>query len=139
MEIRLPSWYIVCVLDSLLNMFMNPKSTISLLIMYYFFQVKVMLRVSDPTGASPGESSCSNSFFSLDKRKKQVTLIDPSSCGGSAAPEDRRVGVAAPKMFAFDAIFSQDDSQVRYRFFLYVMMRKNLKKNHLILPPQCNE
>ncbi|XP_045480277.1 kinesin-like protein CG14535 isoform X2 [Harmonia axyridis] len=73
-------------------------------------KVKVMLRVSDPTGASPGDSGSSNSFFSLDKRKKQVTLIDPS-CGGSAAPEDRRVGVAAPKMFAFDAIFSQDDSQ----------------------------
>ncbi|KAK9891602.1 hypothetical protein WA026_015562 [Henosepilachna vigintioctopunctata] len=70
-----------------------------------------MLRVSTPTGSSPGESSSSNSFFSLDKRKKQVTLIDPSFCNGPTAPEDRRVGVAAPKMFAFDAIFSQDDSQ----------------------------
>ncbi|KAK9708307.1 hypothetical protein QE152_g27278 [Popillia japonica] len=73
-------------------------------------QVKVMLRVSTP--ASGGETGSSNGFFSLDKRKKQVTLLDPSTCGGSAAPEDRRVGVAAPKMFAFDAIFSQDDSQV---------------------------
>lgn len=75
-----------------------------------------MLRVSNSTASSTGapgvESESSNSFFSLDKRKKQVTLIDPSACNGSAAPEDRRVGVAAPKMFAFDAIFSQDDSQV---------------------------
>lgn len=71
-----------------------------------------MLRVSTPsTGPSPDGSS--NGFFSLDKRKKQVTLIDPSVCNGTTAPEDRRVGVAAPKMFAFDAIFSQDDSQVR--------------------------
>lgn len=66
--------------------------------------------------ASPPSSSLlesgSNSFFTLDKRKKQVTLVDPSVCSGSAAPEDRRIGVAAPKMFAFDAIFSQDDSQV---------------------------
>lgn len=69
-----------------------------------------MLRVSTP--ASGGEIGSSNGFFSLDKRKKQVTLLDPSTCTGSAAPEDRRVGVAAPKMFAFDAIFSQDDSQV---------------------------
>jgi kinesin family protein 26 len=53
------------------------------------------------------------SFLSVDSRKKQVTLFDPAACGGTAAPEDRRVGVAAPKMFAFDAIFTHDDSQVR--------------------------
>ncbi|XP_025830846.1 kinesin-like protein CG14535 isoform X2 [Agrilus planipennis] len=71
-------------------------------------KVKVMLRVSTlPSGSSPENSN----FFSIDKRKKQVTLIDPSVCGSSPAPEDRRVGVAAPKMFAFDALFSQDDSQ----------------------------
>ncbi|KAJ9596224.1 hypothetical protein L9F63_027152, partial [Diploptera punctata] len=51
------------------------------------------------------------SFFTVDSRKKQVTLFDPAACGGTAAPEDRRVGVAAPKMFAFDAIFTQEDSQ----------------------------
>ncbi|XP_057672094.1 kinesin-like protein CG14535 [Diorhabda carinulata] len=75
-------------------------------------KVKVMLRVSNPTSLGPGVDSRSfNGFFSIDKRKKQVTLTDPSLCNGSVAPEDRRVGVAAPKMFAFDAIFSQDDSQ----------------------------
>ncbi|XP_071056035.1 kinesin-like protein CG14535 isoform X2 [Onthophagus taurus] len=73
-------------------------------------KVKVMLRVSTPT-SNLGETGSTNGFFNLDKRKKQVTLIDPSACSGLAAPEDRRVGVAAPKMFAFDAIFSQDDSQ----------------------------
>lgn len=70
-----------------------------------------MLRVASPQ-TSPSPDSGSYSFFSLDKRKKQVTLLDPSVCNGSAAPEDRKIGVAAPKMFAFDAIFSQDDSQV---------------------------
>ncbi|KAH1019392.1 hypothetical protein HUJ04_009218 [Dendroctonus ponderosae] len=74
--------------------------------------VKVMLRVSNPTqNAVADTGGGSNNFFSLDKRKKQVTLVDPSILNGSSAPEDRRVGVAAPKMFAFDAIFSQDDSQ----------------------------
>ncbi|KAB0799044.1 hypothetical protein PPYR_06924 [Photinus pyralis] len=72
--------------------------------------VKVMLRVSTPPGNASPENGSFNNFFNLDKRKKQVTLMDPSTCG-SVAPEDRRVGVAAPKMFAFDAIFSQDDSQ----------------------------
>ncbi|CAG9765421.1 unnamed protein product [Ceutorhynchus assimilis] len=67
---------------------------------------KVMLRVSNSIPDTGG-----GGFFSLDKRKKQVTLVDPSILNGSTAPEDRRVGVAAPKMFAFDAIFSQDDSQ----------------------------
>ncbi|XP_067010239.2 kinesin-like protein CG14535 [Anabrus simplex] len=81
-------------------------------------KVKVMLRVyggantaPDSNGVSSTLSSTSSSFFSIDARKKQVTLFDPALCGGSSAPEDRRVGVAAPKMFAFDAIFSQDDSQ----------------------------
>lgn len=73
-----------------------------------------MLRVSaPPTGSAADAGGGTNGFFSLDKRKKQVTLIDPSACGGSVAPEDRRVAVAAPKMFAFDAIFSHDDSQVK--------------------------
>ncbi|XP_068085251.1 kinesin-like protein CG14535 [Anabrus simplex] len=88
-------------------------------------KVKVMLRVcggSNPSTTSTSDAngipattttqfSSSSSFFSIDARKKQVTLFDPALCGGSSAPEDRRVGVAAPKMFAFDAIFSQDDSQ----------------------------
>lgn len=67
-----------------------------------FVQVKVMLRVS------PGDGG---SFFNADKRKKQVTLVDPVS-GQSSSAEDRRPTVAAPKMFAFDAIFTEEDSQV---------------------------
>ncbi|CAK1601334.1 unnamed protein product [Parnassius mnemosyne] len=70
-------------------------------------KVKVMLRV----GASgEGPFTSGTQTFSLDKRKKQVTLCETASAV-AAAPEDRKVGVAAPKMFAFDAIFSQDDPQ----------------------------
>jgi kinesin family protein 26 len=65
------------------------------------------------TSDAPTPAGGSASFLSVDSRKKQVTLFDPAACGGTAAPEDRRVGVAAPKMFAFDAIFTHDDSQVR--------------------------
>lgn len=61
-----------------------------------------MLRVSSGEGGS---------FFNADKRKKQVTLVDPSS-GQTSTAEDRRPTVAAPKMFAFDAIFTEEDSQV---------------------------
>ncbi|XP_052739552.1 kinesin-like protein CG14535 isoform X2 [Bicyclus anynana] len=69
-------------------------------------KVKVMLRV----GASgEGPFTSGTQTFSLDKRKKQVTLCEAAPA--ASAPEDRKVGVAAPKMFAFDAIFSQDDSQ----------------------------
>lgn len=71
---------------------------------HVFIQVKVMLRVS------PGDGG---SFFNADKRKKQVTLVDPAS-GQSSSAEDRRPTVAAPKMFAFDAIFTEEDSQVDY-------------------------
>ncbi|XP_034945741.1 uncharacterized protein [Chelonus insularis] len=65
-------------------------------------KVKVMLRVSSGKGGS---------FFNADKRKKQVTLIDPTA-GQSSTAEDRRPTVAAPKMFAFDAIFTEEDSQI---------------------------
>ncbi|KAL0831034.1 hypothetical protein ABMA28_001917 [Loxostege sticticalis] len=70
-------------------------------------EVKVMLRVGAP-GEGPFTSGTQT--FSLDKRKKQVSLCE-NAPAAAAAPEDRRVGVAAPKMFAFDAIFSQDDPQ----------------------------
>ncbi|KAJ0175396.1 hypothetical protein K1T71_008555 [Dendrolimus kikuchii] len=70
-------------------------------------KVKVMLRV----GASgDGPFSSGTQTFSMDKRKKQVSLYETAP-GAAVAPEDRKVGVAAPKMFAFDAIFSQDDPQ----------------------------
>ncbi|XP_038214932.1 kinesin-like protein CG14535 isoform X1 [Zerene cesonia] len=70
-------------------------------------KVKVMLRVG-ATGEGPFTTGTQT--FSLDKRKKQVTVCE--TVPPSTAPEDRKVGVAAPKMFAFDAIFSQDDSQI---------------------------
>ena len=53
------------------------------------------------------------SFLSLDARKKQVTVYDPSINGFTTAAHRQRGVVAAPKMFAFDTIFSQDDSLVR--------------------------
>ncbi|CAH0407108.1 unnamed protein product [Chilo suppressalis] len=62
-------------------------------------------------GASgEGPFTSGTQTFSLDKRKKQVSLCE-NVPAAATAPEDRRVGVAAPKMFAFDAIFSQDDPQ----------------------------
>lgn len=84
-----------------------------------------MLRVS------PGDGG---SFFNADKRKKQVTLVDPAS-GQSSSAEDRRPTVAAPKMFAFDAIFTEEDSQVslckdyKYRkTYLIIYYLLDLKK-----------
>ena len=94
-------------------------------VFFSLFQVRVMLRVApSTTGDSP-------SFLSVDKRRKQITLQEPSSgyvngcpnglsislsslesgCN-AAASQDRRVGVAAPKMFAFDGLYTPDDTQV---------------------------
>jgi hypothetical protein len=93
-----------------------------------------MLRVASSAVASEAcaasgvstVASSSSSFFNVDTRRKQVTLFDPATCGGtSTAPEDRRVGVAAPKMFAFDAIFTADDSQVKLLLFLIIFKLSN--------------
>lgn len=72
-------------------------------------QVKVMVRICPSTG--PLDSSESMSFLKVDPRKKQLTLYDPTlNTHSNSGP--RRAVVAAPKMFAFDAVFTQDASQV---------------------------
>lgn len=71
--------------------------------------MKVLLRV-----AGTSEMGQGSQVLKVDPRKKTVTLFDP----GSATPppshqEEVRVGIAAPKMFTFDGIYTQEDSQVR--------------------------
>ena len=74
-----------------------------------YLQVKVMLRVSAAPG-SQGETG--TRFLSVDTHRKQITIFDPSA-SGYVTSANRRTGIAAPKMFAFDAVFSPDDSLVR--------------------------
>ncbi|XP_017152577.1 kinesin-like protein GA13060 [Drosophila miranda] len=73
-------------------------------------KVKVMLRVSDraPDKDSNGEPE----FMALDKKKRQVTLTDPRNvCPPPQAAQERGPMVAAPKMFAFDNLFTAEDKQ----------------------------
>ncbi|KAJ8045273.1 Kinesin-like protein KIF26B [Holothuria leucospilota] len=70
-------------------------------------KVKVMLKLVP--SSNPNDSA---SFVTVDTKKKQVTLFDPSALSGFVTPAGRRAGVAAPKMFAFDNIFPQDASQM---------------------------
>ncbi|XP_042204838.1 kinesin-like protein KIF26B isoform X2 [Homarus americanus] len=71
-------------------------------------KVKVLLRVAPSLEVS---QSCK--VLSVDPRKKTVTLFDPGSAvhPSSAHTEESRVGIAAPKMFAFDGIYTHEDSQ----------------------------
>ncbi|GCB74356.1 hypothetical protein scyTo_0003446 [Scyliorhinus torazame] len=71
-------------------------------------KVKVMVRICPSQGVN--DTSESMSFLKVDSRKKQITLYDPSVSGHFSSAH-RRTAVAAPKMFAFDAIFTQDASQ----------------------------
>ncbi|XP_035917656.1 kinesin-like protein CG14535 isoform X2 [Anopheles stephensi] len=84
-------------------------------------KVKVMLRVSDdpPRQAStvgdqqdqpaPG-SSTTPTYLTVDKKKRQVTLTETQT-SATMAPSERGPMVSAPKMFAFDALFTTEDSQ----------------------------
>lgn len=74
-----------------------------------YLQVKVMVRICPSQGAH--ETSESMSFLKVDPRKKQITLYDPAASGPSNGGHRRGI-VAVPKMFAFDAVFPQDASQV---------------------------
>ncbi|XP_078263274.1 kinesin-like protein KIF26A isoform X2 [Rhinoraja longicauda] len=71
-------------------------------------KVKVMVRICPSHGAN--DTSESMSFLKVDARKKQITLYDPS-VSGHLSSTHRRTVVAAPKMFAFDAVFTHDASQ----------------------------
>lgn len=68
-----------------------------------------MVRISSTLARDTSESS---SFLKVDPRKKQITLYDPLACGGQNVFQKRGSQVP-PKMFAFDAVFPQDASQVR--------------------------
>lgn len=69
-----------------------------------------MLRVCPVSSAETSESS---SFLKVDPRKKQVTIMDPAANGPQSSSHKRGgVSQVPPKMFAFDAAFPHDASQV---------------------------
>lgn len=72
----------------------------------FIVQVKVILCLKMPTTSS-NEGMGSTPCVSIGPRRKQITLIHP-------APSRRRFGLTAPKMFTFDAVFTQDDPLVSY-------------------------
>ncbi|XP_036340706.1 kinesin-like protein CG14535 [Rhagoletis pomonella] len=76
---------------------------------YGISKVKVMLRVSDTTHNDTEHPH----FMAVDKKKRQVTLTDPSAASAVAASTSQERGpmVAAPKMFAFDSLFTAEDQQ----------------------------
>ena len=61
------------------------------------------------------------SFFKMDQKKKQVTLLEPDNKeargettgldGEEEESSKRRVDVSAPKMFAFDGLYTDEDGQ----------------------------
>ncbi|XP_059208804.1 kinesin-like protein KIF26A isoform X2 [Centropristis striata] len=72
-------------------------------------KVKVMMRICP--SLETADSSESQSFLKVDSRKKQLTLYDPASSPHSGSGHRRSATVAVPKIFAFDAVFTQDASQ----------------------------
>jgi len=75
-------------------------------------KVKVMLRVAERDRNSGGTEP---DFMALDKKKRQVTLTDPrNACPPPQAAQERAPMVAAPKMFAFDNLFTGEDKQVSF-------------------------
>ncbi|CAB4066469.1 KIF26 [Lepeophtheirus salmonis] len=70
-------------------------------------RIKILLRVA-PSHSSQNHDN----FFNLDKRKRQITLYDPASIHRTqSTPSPSQTLLSAPKMFAFDGVFSSHDSQ----------------------------
>ena len=76
-------------------------------------KVKVILRVAH-SGVMDEKKS---SFFKMDKKKKQVTVLAPDTLRESSETvaeteqQHRPLDVSAPKMFAFDGLFTDEDGQ----------------------------
>lgn len=74
-------------------------------------------------------------FMAVDKKKRQVTLTDPSAASALAVSTSQERGpmVAAPKMFAFDSLFTAEDQQVSAqlsaRKFLKSQFIKRVRKS----------
>uniref|UniRef100_A0A1B0AWT8 Kinesin motor domain-containing protein n=1 Tax=Glossina palpalis gambiensis TaxID=67801 RepID=A0A1B0AWT8_9MUSC len=75
---------------------------------YGLGKVKVMLRVADVHTDADNPH-----FMMVDKKKRQITLTDPAAISTVAVSTSQERGpmVAAPKMFAFDSLFTTDDQQ----------------------------
>lgn len=69
-----------------------------------------MVRICPVPGSR--DTSESMSFLKVDGHKKQLTLLEPPPNTPSTSAAAQRRSASAPKMFAFDAIFTQDASQV---------------------------
>ncbi|XP_053396929.1 kinesin-like protein KIF26B isoform X2 [Mercenaria mercenaria] len=67
-------------------------------------KVKVMLRVVSTNHHGDQAASVLN----IDTRNKQVTVYDPAGSGYATSLAHRKAAMA-PKMFAFDSVFSPDD------------------------------
>lgn len=72
------------------------------------FQVKVILRIVSTN--HHGDHAAS--FLNIDTRNKQVTVYDPAASGYATSMAHRKAAMA-PKMFAFDGVYSPDDGLVR--------------------------
>ena len=87
------------------------KVMLKVKVMLLLLQVKVMLRICPPPVETTTQAhSSSVSFLSLDARKKQISVIDPTTYQGYTTPSLRRP--MAPRLYEFDSIFPQDDSLV---------------------------
>lgn len=85
-----------------------------------------MLRVSD----NPPEDPDIANYLTVDKKKKQITLSEPTNnsnaiVNSNGVAQERGPMVSAPKIFAFDSLFTADDNQVNKKkicIYLYTMI-----------------
>lgn len=94
----------------------TPLEKVTYLCFIDLLQVKVILKVCGDAVApqnSP-EDGQPASILNVDKKKKQIALYEPATVNVSTSDnaDERKSSTSAPKMFAFDALFSDEDPQV---------------------------
>lgn len=91
-----------------------------------------MVRVCPVSQSDAAESS---SFLKVDPRKKQITIMDPSTNQTLTNSSQKKVAAnqVPPKMFTFDAAFPPDASQVKGKRTYYPFHDLILKDKQVIL------
>ena len=90
----------------------------SMFVVVVVTQIKVTLRISPVQ-----DDQSASSYMSIDSWKRQVTVHDPTYTLGLTTPSQRKAGAPPPKLYAFDNVFTADDSLVSLAFTVYVSGR----------------
>ncbi len=96
--------------------------------------MKVILKVCCTNASSGVPEDGQQRVLNVDKKKKQIALYEPVPVNSSSEnPDERKHVASAPKLFAFDALFSEDDAQVSGNTIVFACFIERIKRKNKVI------